>query len=62
MGDSYASKKQHINSSVPVVGGLAVWNPGGGIKKYGHVGIVTAVNNDGTVTIRDWNWKGDEKQ
>ena len=42
MGNSYASKKQHVNSSSPQIGGLAIWQPSGAGARpeYGHVGIV----------------------
>lgn len=61
MWDSYASKEKHINSKIPQPWSVAVWNPGWWIKQYWHTGIVKAVNNDGTVTIIDANWKWDEK-
>lgn len=66
MWNSYESKAKNINSDTPVLWGVAIWNPQQGqgeFKEYGHTGIVTWVNTEnGTVTITDWNWNGDEKQ
>ena len=60
MWDSYESKEKHINSEVPQLWWLAVWNPGGWIKEYWHTWIVIGKWKD-YVIIRDANWKWDEK-
>lgn len=60
MGDSYSSKQKHINSKIPQIWGLAVWNPGGKFGKYWHTGIVTWISKN-YITITDANWNGDEK-
>lgn len=52
-------------ASTPEVGAIAQWDAGaGGMTGYGHVAVVEAVNNDGTILIsessysdvRDWNF------
>lgn len=59
--DSIADKEAKINSYDAKIGSVAVINWGNNAKateyqrKYGHVGIVTSVNGDGTVTIFDSN-------
>lgn len=45
-------------SATPRVGAIAVW--GGG--KYGHVGIVERINNDGTVVISQSNYTRKSKE
>ena len=64
MKNTYNEKRQYVQSKTPAVGELAIWQPTGhgAQPQYGHVGIVTEVNSDGTVTIHDWNWNGDGKQ
>ena len=56
------------NSQTAGVGEVAVFdwsiaaNATADQKKYGHVGIVTAVDANGKPTrIADWNWSGDGK-
>lgn len=60
MWDSYESKEKHINSEVPQLWWLAVWNPGWWIKEFWHTWIVIGKWKD-YVIIRDANWKWDEK-
>lgn len=61
------AKKAVINSSIPEIGSVAVvdWrsNPNAteAQKKYGHVGIVTAINPDGSIVLKQSNKNGDEK-
>ena len=61
--DSYESKVASINSDVPMLWWMAVWNPWitDEQKKYGHVWIVTWIEWD-ILEITDWNWKWDEKK
>ena len=59
-GDSYESKVAKINSKTPVVGGAFIYPPTKN-NPYGHVGIVKAINADGTITAIDSNWNLDEK-
>lgn len=64
--DSYEDKKAKINSDVPKVGWIAVWNPSEWQwedAEYGHVWIITDISSDWeTLTITDWNWNWDEKK
>jgi len=48
------SKRKAINSRTPLAGSMAMM-PGAG--PYGHVAIVEAVNNDGTITVREADYK-----
>ena len=56
MGDSIESKEAVIKelgeSPVPVVGGLFTFRTN---TPYGHTGIVSAVNPDGSITVREAN-------
>ena len=64
--NSYESKIATINSATPQIGAVAIINKDklkgdkyGSI--YGHTGIVTAVNDDGTVTLLDSNRNNDHQ-
>lgn len=46
-------KKNIINSYNPSQGSVAIIDSG---QQWGHVAVVTSVNNDGTVTIQESNW------
>lgn len=65
--DPIQAKKAAVNSSTPTVGSVAVidrsHNPNASEaqKKYGHVGIVTAVNGDWSVVVKQSNKNWDEK-
>lgn len=54
--DKYGIKASDWRNS-PQVGDGIIFNLG----KYGHVSVVTAVNGDGTVTVKDSNYGLDEK-
>lgn len=62
--NSYESKTSKINSAVPQVWAVAIWNPNSWqweYKEYGHVGIITDISPDWeTLTITDWNFDGDK--
>jgi len=45
----------------PAVGGLVFFSGGKYDQTNGHVSVVTAVNADGTITVKESNLKGDEK-
>ena len=63
-GDSYADKAKWIdyNIKVPEAGMAYVMQTAGASAEYGHVGIVESVNyQNGTMTVVDSNWGGDEK-
>ncbi len=65
--DPISAKKTVKNSDKPEIWSVAIidWsnNPNATLaqQKYWHVGIVTAINNDWTVTIKQSNNKWDEK-
>ena len=65
--DPIQAKKAVVNSSTPTVGSVAVidrsHNPNASEaqKKYGHVGVVTAVNTDWSVVVKQSNKNWDEK-
>ena len=64
--DSYESKTDQINSDVPMMWGVAIWNPNRPdwtYSEFGHVWIITWISPDWkTLEITDWNYKGDEKK
>lgn len=43
-------------SATPVVGSLAIYRAGSGYSPQGHVGVVTAVNGDGTFILQEMNF------
>lgn len=53
-GDSYASKKNMVNSTTPVAGGAVVFDTG---DANGHIGIVERVYADGSFDMVDSNRK-----
>lgn len=59
MENSLESKRDALDKigkvDAPVVGGIFVSN---GNSSYGHTGIVTAVNADGSVTVMEANAEG----
>jgi len=65
MWDSYASKKKLINSTTPVVWGVAIWNDENAAEwkftEFWHAWIITWYDaNKGTLSITDWNWNWDK--
>ena len=42
--------------TTPRVGSVAWW--GTSVGSYGHVGVVTAVNPDGSAQVEQYNWGG----
>lgn len=63
--DSYDSKKAFVNSNIPQVWWLAVWNPSVWWKFWenGHIWVVTWYNpNDWTIQITDSNSEGNKKR
>lgn len=53
--DGLAQNQGYTVSSTPRVGAIASW-PAGGLNAYGHVAIVQAVNNNGTINVSEYNW------
>lgn len=51
--DTLDSKRRIINSYSPTVGAVAVMAVG----SYGHVGVVTSVNGNGTITVDESNYR-----
>lgn len=66
IGDSYESKVSAINKiwQATNVNEMWAWSiftyPTG--TKYWHIGIVTSVNDDGTINIMDYNYNEDQKR
>lgn len=60
MGNTYEEKMRLANVSTNQwqVGDMLIQKTK---MPYGHVSIVTAVNGDGTVTVTESNWNGDER-
>lgn len=64
--DSFASKEAAINKIWQAMNANEMWAwsifayPTG--TKYWHIGIVTSVNDDGTINIMDYNYNKDEKR
>jgi hypothetical protein len=59
LGDSYQSKMAKMDSSITAPApGMVFTMP---FKNTGHTGIILAVNNDGTATVKDSNYSLDEK-
>lgn len=57
--DSWDSKQQMRNSETPTIGSVAIIDSETHPSNW-HVGIVTAINDDWTVTIKETNWNNDE--
>lgn len=62
LGDSYQSKMAKMDKSIktPQPGMVFVMPLKGELSKYGHTGIILAINN-GIATVKDSNWNKDEK-
>jgi hypothetical protein len=65
--DSFESKVQAIQTigeaySMEDVGAGSIFTYPVSWSSYWHIGIVTAVNADGTINIMDYNYNNDEKQ
>lgn len=59
LGDSYASKMAKMDSSIRFPEpGMVFVTP---YKDTGHTGFIVGVNDDGTVTVKDSNYRLDEK-
>jgi len=59
VGDSYQSKMSKMDKSIKQPApGMVFTMP---YKNTGHIGFILAVNNDGTVTVKDSNYGLDEK-
>jgi hypothetical protein len=53
---------QAVDVAVPAVGDIAYFDfPSDGVDRISHVGIVTAVNADGTVDVAEGNTSADKK-
>ena len=54
-----STKLNSKNSDTPTVGSIAIWDGStmgtDATKKFGHVAIVTSVNDDGTITVLESN-------
>ena len=56
IGSAFARNGFSVDD-VPGVGTFMVWPPGAyGASSAGHVGVVAAVNGNGTVVVRHENW------
>jgi hypothetical protein len=53
---------QPVESAAPAVGDIVYFDfPNDGVDRISHVGIVTAVNADGTVDVAEGNTSADKK-
>lgn len=58
--DTLQGRTNTYIDKAPIVGGLAFFHGQGYDQKNWHVAMVKSVNQDGTMTIRDSNFKNDE--
>lgn len=59
--DTLAGRMKTYTDRTPAVGGLVFFSGGKYDQKNGHVSVVTAVNADGSITVKESNLKWDEK-
>lgn len=59
-GNSLSARIQAFNDQTPKVGGEVLFSGGGYDKTYGHIAVVTGVNSDGTINVKESNYKGDK--
>lgn len=59
--DSIAGRMKTYKDQSPVVGGMVFFTWPWYDKDNGHVSVVKSINGDGTITLRESNYKGDEK-
>ena len=53
-----ASAMGYQTGDIPTVGSVAVYHSGSGYSEFGHVALVTGVNNDGTFQVQEENYNG----
>lgn len=59
--DSIAGRMKTYKDPSPVVGGMVFFTWSGYDQKNGHISVVKSINGDGTMTLKESNYKGDEK-
>lgn len=59
-GNSKDARKQAFSDTTPQVGWMVFFGWDGYDKTYGHIGIVTGVNQDGTINVKDSNYGNDK--
>lgn len=60
-GNSKEARVQAFSDKTPQVGWMAFFGWPGYDKTYGHVSVVTGVNADGSITVKDSNYANDKK-
>ena len=60
-GNSLDDRKKAFSSKDAQEGGMVLFSGGGYDKQYGHIAIVTGVNDDGTINVKESNYNGDKK-
>ena len=60
-GNSKEARVQAFSDKTPQVGWMAFFGWPGYDKTYGHVSVVTSVNADGSITVKDSNYANDKK-
>lgn len=60
-GNSKEARIQAFSDKTPQVGGMAFFGGAGYDPTYGHISIVTGVNPDGTITVKESNYGNDQK-
>ena len=60
-GNSKDARKQAFSETTPQVWGMAFFGGAGYDPTYGHISIVTGVNADWTITVKESNYGNDKK-
>lgn len=61
VGKDLVARETRMTDTNPVPGGLVLFGGGGYDKKYGHIAVVTGVNEDGTINVRESNFNGNSR-
>lgn len=59
-GNSKEARTQAFSDTTPQIGGMAFFGWAGYDPTYGHISIITGVNQDGTINVKDSNYNGDK--
>ena len=60
-GNSKDARVQAFSDATPQVGGMALFTWSWYDQTYGHISIVTGVNQDGTINVKESNYGNDKK-
>jgi surface antigen len=62
LGDAYSwypiAQAEGLPTGLTPEPGAVIWFPRSGVSPLGHVGLVSSVNADGSITITEMNWNG----